>query len=42
MDLLEARFAEGSGFKGGKVNEGDLGKRLGGRVGAVLGRQYSL
>ena len=30
MNLFEARFAQGSGFKGGKGNVGDLGKRLGG------------
>ena len=38
--LFEARFAQGSGFKGGNVNGGDLGERLGGRVGAALGCQY--
>ena len=42
MDLFEARFAEGSGFKGGKVNGGDLGERLEGGVGTGLGCQYGL
>ena len=42
MNLFVARLAQGSGFKGGKGNMVDLGKRLGGRIGVALGCQYGL
>ena len=42
MNLFVALFAQGLGFKGGKGNVVDLGKRLGGRLGVALGRQCGL